>query len=100
MDIMKEKITGAKFFVFTDEIEWTKDHLCFDKDVVIVPNYEISQFAYIELMSLCKHHIISNSSFSWWGAVLNEQDKATLICPSKWTLTSEKTIALDKWMKL
>lgn len=100
MEIMKEKITGAKFFVFTDDIDWTKDHLRFDKDVVIVPNYEISQFAYIELMSLCKHHIISNSSFSWWGAVLNEQKGSIAISPSKWKLTSNETIALDRWMKI
>ena len=98
--LIKNKELKVRFFVFTDDIEWVKEHIQLDDDMLIVPNYDISQFAYIELMSLCKHHIISNSSFSWWGAVLNEQDDATVICPSKWTLTSDKTIALDKWMKL
>lgn len=98
--LIKNKESKVRFFVFTDDIEWVKEHIQLDDDMLIVPNYDISQFAYIELMSLCKHHIISNSSFSWWGAVLNEQDNATVICPSKWTLTSDKTIALDKWMKI
>ena len=44
--------------------------------------------------------VSTNSSFSWWGSVLNEQDDAMVICPSRWTLTADKTIALDKWMKL
>lgn len=100
MEIMKTRITKPKFFVFTDDIDWTKKHLRFDKDVVVVPSYEISQFSYIELISLCKHHIISNSSFSWWGAVLNEQKDSVVISPSKWKLTSNETIALDRWMKI
>ena len=98
--LMKKEVPGVRFFVFTDDIEWVRRHIQLDDDAVIVPNYEISQFAYIELMSLCKHHIISNSSFSWWGAVLNEQGGARVICPSKWTLTSDESIALDNWVKL
>ena len=99
-DLIKKTVPDVRFFVFTDDIEWVREHIQLDDDAVIVPNYNISQFAYIELMSLCKHHIISNSSFSWWGAVLNEQDSAKVICPSKWTLTSDESIALDKWIKL
>lgn len=98
--IMKEKIPNARFFVFTDDIDWVNDHIQLDADALIIPNYDISQFAYIELMSLCKHHIISNSSFSWWGAILNEKKDSLVISPSKWKLTSDKTIALDKWIKI
>ena len=98
--LMKKEVFGVRFFVFTDDIEWVRAHVQLDDNVVIVPNFEISQFAYIELMSMCKHHIISNSSFSWWGAVLNEQDGAKVICLSKWTLTSDESIALNKWVKL
>lgn len=100
ISLIKNKESKVRFFVFTDDIEWVKENIQLDDNMFIVPNYDISQFAYIELMSLCRHHIISNSSFSWWGAVLNEQNGAMVICPSKWTLTSDKTIALKKWMKL
>ena len=97
---MKSKVSNGRLFVFTDDVDWTTSHLQFGEDDVIVPNYEISQFAYIELMSLCTHHIISNSSFSWWGAVINEKPDSIVICPAKWTLTSDETIALDKWIKI
>ena len=100
MTMIEEKVTDPSYFVFSDDLEWVKGNLHFNKNTVFIPNYDISQFAFIELMSLCKHHIISNSSFSWWGAVLNEQKDAIVISPSKWLLNTDKTIALDKWTKI
>ena len=95
MKIYKE----AKFFVFTDDIDRVQNNINLPIDSVIIPNYNIPQFSYIDLMSQCKHHIISNSSFSWWGAVLNEQNNAIVISPDKWTFTSAATIALNRWIK-
>ena len=97
---IKSLLSDVRFFVFSDDLEWVSKHLVFDADTVFIPNYDINQFAYIELMSHCKHHIISNSSFSWWGAVLNEQLQSIVICPSKWTLNSFETIALKQWIKI
>lgn len=97
---LKSTHQNLKTYIFTDDLDWVKSNLHLDESVTLIPNYPISQFVYIELMSLCKHHIISNSSFSWWGAVLNEQPNAIVVAPSKWTLTSEKTIALNKWKKI
>ena len=97
---MKEKVGKCSFFVFSDDIQWVKNNIALPENSVIIENYNVPQFAYIYLMSLCKHHIISNSSFSWWGAVLNEQPDAVVIAPKHWTLNSDKTIALDKWQKL
>ncbi len=97
---MNNRVDGAKYYLFSDDIEWVKHNINLDENTVIIPNYDISQFAYIELMSLCHHHIISNSSFSWWGAVLNEQSDAFVISPQRWLLTTDKTIALNKWTKI
>lgn len=97
---IKEKYLGTRFFVFSDDMDWVKIHLELGENFVLIPNYEISQFAYIELMSLCRHHIISNSSFSWWGAVLNAKDDAVVIAPSLWMKNTTKTLALDNWVKL
>lgn len=95
-----EKIPNRKIYVFSDDLEWVKSNIQLNDNVIFIPNYKVSQFAYIELMSFCRHHIISNSSFSWWGAILNEKPKSIVICPEKWTLTSDDTIALEKWKKI
>lgn len=90
----------VKVFVFSDDIEWVHNNINLPDDAVIISNYDIPQFMYIELMSHCKHHILSNSSFSWWGAVLKEHDNSIVISPNKWTLTSKHTLSLDKWIKI
>lgn len=99
-----KSITGqfeeVRIFVFTDDPNWVEENINFGRDYTMIPNYDVSQFAYIELMSLCRHHIISNSSFSWWGAILNEQQNAIVISPDKWLNTTDKTLALDKWTKI
>ena len=77
-----------------------KNHVSLPESTVFVPNHEISQFAYIYLMSLCKVNIISNSTFSWWGAYLNQHKNQLVIAPSRWTFTSNKTLALDSWTKI
>lgn len=100
LDIVSQQVRNAKLFVFSDDLKWVKENIKLPEDAVLIPNYGVSQFAYIELMSLCKHHIISNSSFSWWGAVLNANKSTVVISPSKWTRTSNKTIALNSWKKI
>ena len=52
------------------------------------------------LMSLCKHNIIANSSFSWWGAWLNNNNYKTVIAPKKWFLDKENEVACENWIKL
>ncbi len=100
LSIIRKSSVDSKIYVFTDDPGWVINNLHFDENVTLIPNYPISQFAYIELMSFCKHHIISNSSFSWWGAVLNNQPNSIVVAPKQWTLTSDKTIALNNWIKI
>jgi hypothetical protein len=69
------------FLIFSDDIEWCKDNMKI-KNAVFIENEK----DYIEmyLMSLCKHNIISNSSFSWWGAWLNKNEDKIVIGPKIW----------------
>ena len=88
------------FFVFTDDIDWVQKNVKLDECSTIVENFDVPQLSYIILMSQCKHHVISNSSFSWWGAVLDAATDTIVLAPRRWTLTSDKSIALTEWEKI
>lgn len=70
-----------KLYVFSDEIDWCKTNLNFDRMVFMEGRTAIED---MRLMSFCKHNIIANSSFSWWAAWLNQNPYKMIIAPSKW----------------
>jgi hypothetical protein len=71
------------FLVFSDDINWCKENLysLTDKLVYIESNTDYQD---LYLMSICKNNIICNSTFSWWGAWLNQNENKKVITPSKW----------------
>ncbi len=72
------------YLVFSDDIEWVKNNLDFGNDAVFVNDEGDKPFWDIYLMSKCKHHIISNSTFSWWGSFLDKNENKRIIAPKKW----------------
>lgn len=66
--------------IFSDDIQWCKNNL--DKDCYFVENEE--DYIDLFLMSECNYHIISNSSFSWWGAYLGKKSEKKVIAPKNW----------------
>ncbi len=90
-------------FIFSDDIEWAKENLKFDYPTIFVSSPEIPDYEELILMSKCKHNIIANSSFSWWGAWLNQNHDKIVIAPKKWVLKNEnnfKDIIPEKWHKI
>ena len=73
------------FFVFSDDPEWSKANLYISHPVIFVDhNNAFTSYEDLRLMSRCRHHIIANSSFSWWGAWLNPGSDKIVIAPERW----------------
>ena len=91
------------FFIFSDDIAWIKDNLTTNSDTVYVDHNSGKQsYNDMYLMSLCQHHIIANSSFSWWGAWLGTNVKKIVIAPKQWFVNDTVTNDLipKSWLRL
>ncbi len=75
LELIEDEIGGFQLYVFSDDPDWCRRNL---EVPAIYP--EQSGFDDLQLMSLCDHHIVANSSFSWWGAWLNPRKKI-VVCP-------------------
>ncbi len=85
IDSIRNKFPGAVFFIFTDDKEWCKSHFHGPNFIVVELDEDSNtDIAEMTLMSKCKHHIIANSSFSWWAAWLNDSPDKIVIAPEKW----------------
>jgi hypothetical protein len=75
----------VQFFVFSDDVRWAQDHLFFDRPTHFVSlNTATSAHEDLRLMSQCRHHVIANSGFSWWGAWLNPRHDKIVCAPRRW----------------
>ena len=96
-------VRNPHFFVFADDIEWARKQLISPFPIAFVDhNGAETAFQDLRLMSLCKHHIIANSSFSWWGAWLNPSKEKIVVAPGKWFADGRPTPTLipDVWIRL
>lgn len=82
VNYFKDNLEDPKFFIFSDDIEWCKSNFSFIKNHMFV-DYNKSAFEDFILMMKFKNKIISNSTFSWWAAMLNSQSK-NVIAPKVW----------------
>jgi hypothetical protein len=99
---MGEKISSPVFFIFSDDIDWVKENLKLE-NAVYVSRPDIPDHEELTMMSRCKHHIIANSSFSWWGAWLDPNKDKAVIAPERWFAdkkTDSKDIVPEGWIKL
>ena len=83
--VIEEKVENPTFFVFSNDMDWVKKNIQINSRVFYIDiNSGNGSYKDMQLMSNCKHNIIANSSFSWWGAWLNENKNKIVIAPKKW----------------
>ncbi|MDB5123515.1 MAG: glycosyl transferase, family 11 [Mucilaginibacter sp.] len=106
IQIIGDRVKNPVFYIFSDDLAWCKQHI-----EISYPHYfvehqtEHSEVADLYLMSICKHHIIANSSFSWWGAWLNPSVDKIVVAPQRWFADAEKnkqaeTIVPAQWIRI
>ena len=81
---IKAKIENPHFYIFSNDLEWAKNKYNTPEFTIISGNSGNISYRDMQLMSMCKHNIIANSSFSWWGAWLNNNPNKIVIAPNKW----------------
>lgn len=78
-------VRDPHFFVFSDDADWVRQHLRLDYPTTYVTHNTADRgHEDLRLMALCRHHIIANSSFSWWGAWLGRHPEQLVFAPAKW----------------
>lgn len=120
MNLMRESVPDVRFFIFSDDPQWVHEHWGSGKFATVVDHNTMSGYTDenhemhdraggtehedLWLMSLCRHAIIANSSFSWWGAWLNpKQENRVVIAPQPWFATLEldsTDIIPERWEKV
>jgi len=80
IDIINKKISNGMLYVFSDDINWAKENLKY-KNIIFVSSGKMSMLEEFFIMKSCKNQIISNSSFSWWAAWLNDNVDKIVIAP-------------------
>ena len=84
MQQMRDTLGNAHFFIFSDDPSWCQQHYVgHDIEIIDTPKSS-SALTDLHLMSLASHHIIANSSYSWWAAWLGEKAEQRVLMPGQW----------------
>lgn len=103
IDYIKFIIPNPLFVFFSNDIAWCRQNFNSEEALYVDWNRGEDSFRDMQLMSLCHHHIIANSSFSWWAAWLNSRPDKIVIAPKKWINLPEadpKALLLDHFILL
>lgn len=105
IDLLLEQFPELNLFAFSDDPEWVRSTLGARYANLVVVDHNRGEDSYndMRLMSMCNHHILANSSFSWWGAWLNADKNKTVITPKNWFADPSKNtkdLIPDEWIRL
>jgi hypothetical protein len=100
---IRNKVSEPSFIVFSNDIRWCTTSLGLDNAVYVDWNTGSESYRDMQLMSSCKHHILSNSSFSWWASWLNSYEQKVVVSPNKWMNDPSydySGIIMENWVKI
>jgi hypothetical protein len=104
VDYIKARVEAPHLFIFSDDRDWTRNHLRFELPTTFVDaNPPDRGYRDMQLMARCRHHIVANSSFSWWGAWLNASQEKIVIAPRRWFASDAndtRDLIPETWVKL
>lgn len=104
MAFFRERFPGSvEFYIFTNDFPWAEEHFGGMDCHFVKGNTGADSFRDMQLMSLCRHNIVANSSFSWWGAWLNRNPDKIVIAPERWIngpMDQQVDIIPDTWKKI
>ena len=101
VEMMLAQVPQAHFYIFSDDVEWVQQNLRLPRATVVSCNRGADSWQDMMLMSLCRHNIICNSTFSWWGAWLNANPEKRVIAPSRWLADVDMPYIIpETWIKV
>ena len=102
--LIRQRVPDAHLFVFSDDHDWTRENLALDLPTTYVTaNPPDRGFRDMQLMTRCRHHVIANSSFSWWGAWLNPAPDKIVVAPARWFAAGDndtRDLVPSAWVRL
>ena len=98
ISIIKNYFERPSFFIFSNDMEWVKENMDIPNPVYIDINKGKDSYMDMYLMSRCKANIIANSSFSYWGAMLNINPSPLVVYPQKWFNNYTPDIFPQSWI--
>ncbi|MGI4729907.1 MAG: alpha-1,2-fucosyltransferase [Janthinobacterium lividum] len=102
INYLKQKISNPTFYFFSDDLVWVKEHIKTGSTNFYVDGN--MDYVDLDLMRHCKHQVIANSTFSWWGAFLNRNPDKIVIAPKHWSPREDVNrnihLQFPNWIKL
>ena len=106
VELICQKVKNPHFFIFSNDMDWVYENLKISSSTTLVEhNNSNKDYEDLRLMTKCSHHIIANSTFSWWAAWLSNNLEKIVIAPKKWFVdkhlnSQTKDLFPKSWIKI
>jgi hypothetical protein len=100
IEAIKKQVEHPVFFLFSDDVEWVKENVKTGCETYCEDGTD-QVWEKLRMMSMCRHFIISNSTFSWWSQWLSTNENKIVVSPERWFNNNYKSPLIDpKWIKI